>query len=172
MSSAPPATISRNKRLAALRARTTDSGGCWEWDGCVQSNGYARVRIGGVTRNAHRVAKELATGRPIQTGMDVCHRCDNRRCINPAHLFIGTRADNMRDCVAKGRQARGLRLSVLRRGERAPRAKLNWPQVRAIRAAAKTGARPQDLAVLYGVDASTIWLIRRYATWKEGFAAL
>jgi hypothetical protein len=83
---------------------------CWLWTGALnapegtRSGGYGVV---GTTRPktalAHRVAWELVNG-PIPAGMVVAHRCDNRRCVNPAHLFIGTQKDNVHDMLAKGRQ--------------------------------------------------------------------
>ena len=75
---------------------------CWEWtDGC-DGDGYGVVGAGGKTVRAHRVAWEVAHG-PIPDGVHVLHQCDNPPCINPAHLFLGTQADNMADKVAKGR---------------------------------------------------------------------
>lgn len=82
------------------------SGDCWEWQGCRQGNGYGRFRaIGGRkgrTEYAHRMVA-LDTLGPVPEGSEVCHTCDNRRCVRPDHLFYGTRQDNVRDCMAKGR---------------------------------------------------------------------
>ena len=85
-----------------LLAKVKKSDGCWLWTGAISIYGYARFLHGGKNRFAHRVAYTLFVG-PIPDGMSVCHKCDTPRCINPDHLFLGTLADNMMDCVSKGR---------------------------------------------------------------------
>lgn len=76
--------------------------GCWEWTGAT-TWGYGEVNRQGISgRRVHRLAWEFAYG-PIPDGLMVLHRCDNRSCVRPDHLFLGTAADNMHDMIAKGR---------------------------------------------------------------------
>lgn len=108
--------------------------GCWLWVGALQNSGYGHVKIPRSRKStgAHRLSYMLHVG-PIPDGMDVCHKCDTKTCVNPAHLFVGTRLENLRDCVAKGRNSRGIARSLMMAGERSHRAKLTWEKVREIR---------------------------------------
>lgn len=93
-------------------SRVDTSGGedaCWPWIGRLHKGGYGRFAVdkrhkGGY---AHRQAYELSVG-PIPEGLFVCHHCDNRKCVNPKHLYAGTHEDNMRDMVERGRTAKAL----------------------------------------------------------------
>lgn len=80
-------------------------GECWEWVGGGRGVGYGSFKIEGKVYDAHRVSYMLHIGR-IPDGMVVMHACDNRNCVNPSHLRIGTQKDNMEDCKKKGRLAR------------------------------------------------------------------
>jgi hypothetical protein len=90
------------------KVNRTPDGGCWLWNGAVQHNGYGYLHVGGRFERrpvrAHRFSWELHRG-PIPEGMHVCHSCDTPACVNPDHLFLGSRSDNMRDCASKGRVA-------------------------------------------------------------------
>jgi hypothetical protein len=80
---------------------------CWEWMGRIERTGYGRLRFNSEMYSAHRAAWVLENG-AIPDGIMVMHRCDNRKCVRPDHLFLGTHADNMKDMTDKGRQAKGI----------------------------------------------------------------
>lgn len=143
MTIAPEATPA--ERMAFVGWDVKESG-CWEWRGKIQSSTrYGRVSLG-VRANrqdyAHRVAWMLANG-PIPRGGVVRHTCDNPPCVNPAHLLIGTRQDNIQDMVDRRRH---------NHGERHNWAVLTDAQVAEIRAAVASGRIHKDVAEEYGIS--------------------
>jgi len=134
---------------------------CIEWPHYRTDYGYGQTVIGG--RNGrtwlvHRWTWTQTHG-PIPAGMCVCHHCDNPPCFNIDHLFLGTRAENNADRVAKGRTRVGVQP-----GEKNPGAKLTERDVRAIIASNETGV---VLAARYGVGKMAISDIRRGVTWRH-----
>lgn len=130
---------------------------CIEWPKSRMANGYGRAWHNGAVTTAHRAVWEKANG-PIPAGLDVCHTCDNRPCVNLAHLFLGTREQNVADMIAKGRNPYG---------ERNGQAKLTDDLVRSIRAQAADGVSHAELARRFGVDQGTITPVVARRTWKH-----
>lgn len=137
---------------------TSDDNLCWEWQGACDKDGYGNK----TWQNKRNKTHHLAWSYPdyvIPSGMLICHSCDNRKCCNPKHLFLGTNQDNMSDMVAKNRQAKG---------EADGNAKLTAVQVREIRHRYALGNVYQyELAAEYGVHLMTIAYIIRRITWKH-----
>lgn len=129
------------------KAHLRDSG-CLEWTRQLNHSGYGAVRVGDQKWAAHRRAWQLAYG-DIPPGLNVCHRCDNRKCIHPDHLFLGTQRDNLADMTAKGRRA-------VVQGEQHPFHKITADDVRAIRAGISAGATQMDMARRYGVSKAVV----------------
>ena len=144
--------------LAHLPA-VTDAEACLEWQGAVGSHGYGELVYRQEKRSAHRLAWEFRHG-PVADGKHVLHTCDNKRCCNPGHLFVGADRENVDDKVAKRRH---------RFGEGVPSAKLKISQVRRVKADRISTAA--SLARRYGVSASTIYRIRSNRGWLIALVA-
>ena len=129
---------------------------CWEWQAGRQHE-YAEFRIKGFVHRAHRIAYKLTCGK-IPNGKCVLHKCDNPICVNPSHLFLGTRATNNRDKMEKGRSARG---------EKSWSAKLTEKEVIKIREYIKQGHSLKGLAKIFNVHPATISNIKAKYTWKH-----
>ena len=133
-------------------------GDCWEWTACILSTGYGQFSAHGGCYSTHRVSFSLMIG-PIPKGLCVLHRCDNRRCVNPSHLWAGTHADNGDDCTEKGRRLKG---------SSHQNSKLTERQVMDIRLAyCPYKITHRCLGKKYGVDASLVWQIVNYKIWKH-----
>jgi hypothetical protein len=149
-----------SKTAARFWRKVDRSGDCWLWTAGVDRRGYGRFNVGDgrSPQFTHRFAFELTHG-PIPAGMHVLHHCDNPPCCNPAHLYLGTDADNHRDMMERGRSTTG---------ERDAMAKLTAEQVIAIRQFVPQ--RRGDLAQLartYGVTHGAITQIRSGQRWRH-----
>ncbi len=146
----------------------SELGSCWVWTASRNRGGYGQIGEGIPSRRtlkAHRVSWELHNGLiPVgkgHHGICVLHSCDNRRCVNPIHLYLGTNNDNNRDMMEKGRQVRG---------EENGKAKFTEEQVEEIRRDYVKGSRTHGQHALgrkYGVEHTSIGFIVREETWKH-----
>ena len=134
-------------------------GECWSWLATLNHSGYGMIRNGAAMALAHRVAWVMEHGE-VPDDLHVLHDCDTRRCVNVAHLRLGTNADNVRDKVERGRSSFP---QPKKRGERHPMAKLTADQVDEIRQSTEVGRR---LAEQFGVSPATICNIRKGKVWR------
>lgn len=154
----PNLEYNRTARSRLSRVHINRKTSCWEWTGAKKAQGYGKINENGKQRNAHRVFWEMFYG-PIEDGLVCCHVCDNRKCVNPSHLFLGTQADNLRDMTAKGRRAS-------RPGMATVTAKLSDADVLEIRRLADSGADNwSDVARKFGVSYGTISKVVTRRSW-------
>ncbi|MDE2103786.1 MAG: HNH endonuclease [Patescibacteria group bacterium] len=156
----------KDRFIKSFWARVDSSGGqdaCWPWIPPYQVGlGYGRLKLpNGMLVLAHRLAYFLETGTDPQDWM-VCHRCDNPRCCNPAHLFLGDHQTNMADMRAKGRAR-----APEQHGSANPQAKLSERDVGVIRSQIAAGHTNCDIAKRYSVTHQLISRIRRGEIWTH-----
>lgn len=155
----------RGTLAARLFAKVEKTAGCWVFEGAM-SHGYGRIGRGSRdagTVTAHRASWEIHNG-PVPPGLFVLHRCDNRPCVRPAHLFLGNQAANVADCREKGRGRNPPVTSMP--GERNPRAVLTEMDVATIRERyALGGVTQRALADEFGVHNSAVNMIVKRRRW-------
>lgn len=157
-----PEKIMDDKTLQRFWSKVQKSDGCWEWQAALGHFGYGMFQYKDKNVGAHRFAYEATKG-PIPTGKFVCHSCDNRRCVNPDHLWVGTPADNTKDRDAKGRH-----WTYGHRGETNTNAKLDWEKVESIRSLYVTGKYShRDLSAMFGVSCGAVSCVLENRTWTD-----
>lgn len=130
---------------------------CWEWTACTTPQGYGQFVFNGKMQGAHRVSWQIHRG-SIPDGMLICHKCDNPKCVNPDHLFLGTHKDNSVDMSIKGRGS-------LKRGEKHPSAKLKEEDVKEIfNLSGKLSQR--EIAKKFNVTQGLIVNILNHRSWR------
>lgn len=154
-----PSRRKPRKTIAERLAAKTVAGqhGCLLWTGSTYEFGHGVIWNGKFNEGAHRVAWTLANG-PIPSRMCVCHRCDTPACVNPDHLFLGTKADNAADMASKGRASH-------RPGASSPSAKLTADDVAEIRKL-KGIVSQRALAERFGVSKTAIRFVQKGRTWQ------
>lgn len=133
---------------------------CWEWLASCRKNGYGVLKIDGKVASSHRFSYALHNGQ-IPESIFVCHKCDNRKCVNPNHLFLGTQKDNMQDCKSKGRMIIG-EGKKFKRGHIPPNRRFDVAIITEIRTIISYRKINNDklnlksLAIQYGIPYATI----------------
>lgn len=152
----------RDERRFWSKVNVKPATDCWEWTAGLFSTGYGQFHVKSYPYNAHRISWLIANGAIPQHdsyhGLCVCHRCDNRKCVNPAHLFLGTAQENVTDAVTKGRWVRGQRVcgSVFLADD-----------VLRIRARLSDGETIKSISRDLGVSLNTIWQIKHRKSWSH-----
>ena len=142
------------------------SDGCWHWQGAVNEHGYGVIgRAGRGTGlvKAHRLSYEIATGLRLRRDQLVCHHCDNPRCVNPAHLFVGTPRDNVIDMWRKGRGFLPPRLP----GSRNPSAKLDERRIHEVFRLRHQGLTTYEIADVFAMSKTAICAVLNRKTWRH-----
>ena len=142
-------------------SRVNKTKSCWLWTGTIRGkSGYGCLEINSKLTSAHRYSWTLSKGN-IPDDLFVLHKCDNKLCVRPEHLFLGTQADNNKDRATKNR-------SWHPTGELHPIHVLTESQVREIRAIYAKGTMSQrDIARLYDVAQWTVGKILNHKTWSH-----
>lgn len=146
-------TFRKHRFFSRVKKRKS---GCWEWCGRLNVNGYGFITRDYKQVRAHRYSWEIHNG-PIAGELCVLHKCDNPRCVNPEHLFLGTRRDNQHDMHSKGRNNQPC-------GERHFRARLTSAAVKEMRGLPMSHAQ---LAHKYGVSRATVAAAMQRRTWRH-----
>lgn len=136
---------------------------CWEWIGAVNERGCGKMAIHRKLMYAHRFSLQIKLGRELGNNECACHHCDNPNCVNPDHLFAGTRSENTRDSMGKGRFV----IPTASKGVKHNKSKLDPVKVQEIISLLASGESQQSIANKYGVAPSSIHKIHTGKSWKE-----
>ncbi len=171
----PTQPLSKRQRSAIRKWGTLDerfwgrvdksaANGCWEWLGNIKRNGYGTFMANGRCFNVHRLAWVICNGQ-VPDGQCVMHICDNRKCVNPAHLMVGTAKDNTQDMIRKGRHKSGPPM----RGDDHPMARLTAKQVLELRKQYDSGTLgpASRMSLSLGLSEGALWRVVTRKTWKH-----
>ena len=131
---------------------------CWEWTRCLSNKGYAVFNVKNKMILVHRFMYEKFKNK-ISNKMSVCHSCDNPKCVNPEHLFLGTHKENIIDCIKKGRDKKA-------RGERQRKCSISEKTAIEIKTKFKEGKTIKEIYHLFDCSYQTVWNICKNRSWK------
>jgi hypothetical protein len=147
-------------RFHSKYAKSDEGGSCWNWTGTIVGRGHGQFYFGGKRHLAHRVSLKLS-GADVPDGMMVCHKCNNPKCVNPSHLYVGTALDNARDSIRAGT----FYFPHPGHREKHHSAKLTGEKAQLIRKLKAGGSRSRDIAVEFGVSRELVDRVCRGASW-------
>ena len=142
-----------------LKWQIDKASGCWNWTAALAGKGYGQMKLPKQRKQgyAHRLSYMIHKGE-IPNGKYVCHTCDNPKCVNPDHLFLGTSKDNQQDMKSKGRHLYG---------ERNTEHKLTEDAVRKIKQLVSDGISQSKIADMFGIQQMTVSRIKRGQRWSH-----
>ena len=164
-----------DKDIARFWGKVDKSGDCWVWTASLQGRGYGSFSAQGRRHQAHRWIFQRING-SVPADIDICHQCDNPRCVRPSHLFSGSRSVNMRDCAHKGRngmQTMPFKSSLIGnsitrpRGEAQGSAKLTADKIRQIKHLSLSGMSSAEIAPIFGIHAGHVRKILTKRAWSH-----
>ena len=154
----------KNKIKEIIKSRCDITDYCWNWTGSVKEkrHPYGVIGIEGKKYSTHRVSYFLYNNDfdLNDSKIEICHKCDNPRCVNPDHLFKATHVENIRDCHRKGRAYKFY-------GIKSPNVKLTEEQVKYIRKFKNKQKTYKQTACEFGVSTQTVWRIATNKSWKH-----
>jgi hypothetical protein len=140
-------------------ALVRDEESCWEWLGSMNRYGYGQLSVNGTPMHASRLSLQIELDRELRHEEYACHKCDYKGCVNPAHLFVGSAADNSRDAMEK---------NLVAHGERQPSSKITAANASSIYVArAIKGESLKSVAGQFGVTTSSVTAIAQRKTWRR-----
>lgn len=135
--------------------------GCWNWLRNF-SNGYGVFE----RKRAHRISYKMHNG-IIPKNLVICHKCDNKRCVNPNHLFVGTQSDNIQDCWNKGRREPAGAVTMDRKGSKHPQATITEEIVLEMRRLKGAGIAMRQIAISFEIPYTTAYCAIVGLSWKH-----
>jgi len=153
--------------LSRLMLMVKKQRGCWPWQGFVGSNGYGQATFYGHLTSAHRAVFMASHRIRLKKSQFVLHRCDNPACCRLSHLYVGTHAENMRDCMERKRHVSFVKPETFVRGSKCHLAKITESDVLRIREMCALGFKGREIAEIFPITITAVFKIKHRKCWKH-----